>query len=168
MLLSRFVLYSRKSKAFKMPTPQNIFVSGASEKDVPRDGLTLLAERANKIIFEAKSVFPFELFPDKITICLNRVTVSYKKPFYFDERPLPIEFINTAHVTRGAFFASLSMETFGVEKPAPISHLRIDDAREARRYILALVECKKNNIDFSTYDLPEIKRKLQSIGRVRE
>jgi len=132
------------------------------------DKLTALAERANKIIFEAKSVFPFELYPDKITICLNRVTIAYKKPFYLDERPLPIEFINVAHVTRGIFFASLSIETFGVEKPAPISHLKIDDAREARRYILALVECKKSNVDFAEYTLEEIKRKLQSIGRVRE
>jgi len=132
------------------------------------DKLSLLAERANKIIFEAKSVFPFELYPDKITICLNRVTIAYKKPFYLDERPLPIEFINVAHVTRGMFFASLSIETFGVEKPAPISHLRIDEARQARRYILALIECKKNNVDFAEYSLEEIRKKLLSIGRVRE
>ncbi len=141
------------------------------EDAVPRDSedkLSMLAERANKIIFEAKSVFPFELFPDKITICLNRVTITYKRPYYLDERPLPIEFINVAHVTRGIFFASLSIETFGVEKPAPISHLKIDEAREARRYILALIECKKNNVDFGQYSLDEIRKKLQSIGRVRE
>ena len=140
----------------------------AFKGSVYEDKLLELAERAGKVIFETKSVYPFELFPDKITICINRVTISYKKLFYFDERPLPIEFINTAHVTRGIYFASLSIETFGVEKPPPVSHLKIDDARLARRYILALVECKKSGVDFGGYPLEEIKRKLRSIGRVRE
>ena len=144
--------------------------SGVVSKQQPlnRDSLSLLAEKSKHVLFEAKTVFPFELFPDKITICLNRVTITYSSPFFKDERPMPIEFLNTAHVTRGLFFASLSIETFGVEKPPPIHHLRIDEARTARRYILALVECKKNNIDFSKYGLAEIKNYLQTIGKVNE
>jgi hypothetical protein len=96
------------------------------------------------------------LWPDKITICLNRITITYNTPFYKDERPIPIEFLNTAHVTRGMFLATLSIETFGVEKPNPIRHLKVHDARVARRYILALVECKKNQIDFRGYEMGEI------------
>ncbi len=132
------------------------------------DKLEALAKLSKEVLFEAKSVFPFELYPDKITISTNRITIIYSNPFSKDERPIPIEFINTAHVTRGIFFASLSIETFGVEKPNPINHLKIDDARKARRYILALVECKKNGVNFANYDIKEIKQKLLSIGKVRE
>lgn len=136
---------------------------------VPKtDKLSVLADLSHEVLFEAKSVYPYELWPDKITICLNRITITYKKPFSVDERPIPIEYLNTAHVTKGLFFASLSIETFGVEKPNPIHHLKIDDARIARRYILGLIECKKNGINFADYEMGEIKQKLQEIGKVRE
>ncbi|MEK7168579.1 MAG: hypothetical protein AAB778_01035 [Patescibacteria group bacterium] len=132
------------------------------------DKLSVLADLSHEVLFEAKSVYPYELWPDKITICLNRITITYKKPFSVDERPIPIEYLNTAHVTKGLFFASLSIETFGVERPNPIHHLKIDDARTARRYILGLIECKKNGINFADYEMGEIKQKLQEIGKVRE
>lgn len=139
------------------------------EDSVPKiDKLSILADLSHQVLFEAKSVYPYELWPDKITICLNRITITYKKPFSVDERPIPIEYLNTAHVTKGLFFASLSIETFGVEKPNPIYHLRIDDARTARRYILGLIECKKNSVNFGDYKITEIKEKLQDIGKVRE
>lgn len=132
------------------------------------DKLSVLADLSHQVLFEAKSVYPYELWPDKITICLNRITITYKKPFSVDERPIPIEYLNTAHVTRGMFFASLSIETFGVEKPNPIHHLKIDEARTARRYILGLIECKKNGVNFGDYEIEEIKEKLQDLGKVRE
>lgn len=139
------------------------------EDSVPKtDKLNVLADLSREILFEAKSVYPYELFPDKITICLNRITITYKKPFSLDERPIPVEYLNTAHVTRGLFFASLSIETFGVERPNPIHHLKIDDANTARRYILGLIECKKNGVNYVEYDIEEIKEKLLEIGQIRE
>lgn len=150
-----------------------VFASDKKIEDLApkNDKLSILADLSKEVLFEAKSVYPFEFFPDKITICLNRITITYVKPFSKDERPIPIEYLNTAHVTRNLFFASLSIETFGVEKPNPIHHLKIDDARMARRYILALVECKKNGVNFGDYgikDIKNIKKKLLTIGKVRE
>lgn len=150
-----------------------VFTSDKKIEDLApkNDKLSILADLSKEVLFEAKSVYPFEFFPDKITICLNRITITYVKPFSKDERPIPIEYLNTAHVTRNLFFASLSIETFGVEKPNPIHHLKIDDARMARRYILALVECKKNGVNFGDYgikDIKNIKKKLLTIGKVRE
>ena len=136
--------------------------------DKVEDKLSSLVKLANEVLFETKSSSLFELFPDKITICINRITVSYNTPFIKDERPIPIEFINTAHVTRGILSSTLSIETFGVEKPNPIKNLKHDDARIARRFILALVECKKSGVDFRGYPIEEIKEKLLSIGKVRE
>lgn len=147
-------------------------VFNSENKDVgsapKNDKLSILADLAHEILFETKSVYPYELWPDKITICLNRIVITYVKPFSKDERPIPIEYLNTAHVTRGLFFASLSIETFGVERPNPIQHLKIDDARMARRYILGLIECKKNGVNFNEYSIGEIKEKLQAIGTLRE
>lgn len=153
-----------------MPNTANTVysVKDTSRLQNQEDKLSVLAKLSKEVLFEAKSVYPFELWPDKITICLNRITITYNTPFFKDERPIPIEFLNTAHVTRGAFFATLSIETFGVEKPNPIRHLKINEARKARRFILALVECKKNGVDFKSYEIEDIKKKLLTIGKVRE
>ncbi len=148
-----------------MPSKSGTVLIGQSFSE---DKLFLLAQKSKQMVFETKSIFPFELFPDKLVICLNRINITYSKLWFRDERPIPFEYINTAHISRGLFFASLSIETFGVEKPPAINHLPIDEARVARRYILALVECKKNGIDFSGYSLGEIKDQLQTIGKVRE
>jgi hypothetical protein len=63
--------------------------------------------------------------------------------------------------------ATLSIDTFGISKPDPIKNLRVDEARLARRYILALVECKKSKIDISGMELDELKAKLKNIGIVQ-
>lgn len=130
------------------------------------DKLDELVAKSGKVIFEAKSRFPLLYFPNKVTICPNRVTVTYGRGIQAEERPMLIEQINTARVIHGQFFSSLDMETFGVSKPEPIQHLDSMDARNARRYILALIECRKNNIDLASYDIDELREKLNELGRV--
>jgi len=132
------------------------------------DKLDLLVEKSRKVVFEVKTFFPFDLFPDEITICLNRVTITYRGFFGKSEYPIPLENINGARIYRSIFLASLSLETFGYEKPPVVDRLRINEARLARRYILGLVECKKNGVDLSTYPIEKIRDKLKEIGKVRE
>ncbi len=128
--------------------------------------LDSLADRAKKVIFETKTRFPYTLYPTKITICPNRITVSYNSSFHSYEIPMMIESVTGAEVTTGVFFSSLNIETFGIKAPSPISYLNKNDARMARRYILALIECKKNNIDLSDYSILTLRKKLKEIGRV--
>jgi hypothetical protein len=147
----------KKQKAEKI-------VSDESDSGKLRD----LEHRAGLIIFEAASVRPFLLSnKDKITICPNRVTVSNKTLFTSEEHPMPIENITGARIYRHFMFASLIIDTFGVQKPDPVDYMRVNDARLARRYILALIECKKSNIDLTGMDLGDLRKVLKSIGMVR-
>jgi len=132
------------------------------------DKLENLAKKANLIVFEASSVSPlFSPFKNKITICPNRVTITYNSFFVKDEFPMPIENITGARVARSLLLATLYIDTFGIARPDPFGHLRINDARLARRYILALIECKKANIDLPCGDMASLREKLKSIGMVR-
>ena len=128
--------------------------------------LDLLADKAKKVIFETKTKFPYTLFPTKITICPNRITISYNSGFSSYEVPMMLESITGAEVTRGILFSSLNIETFGIKPPSPINYLNKKDARMARRYILALIECKKNNIELSDYSVITLRKKLKEIGKV--
>lgn len=128
--------------------------------------LDRLVARSNKVIFEAISKYPLLFQTNKITICPNRVTITYGRGYAAEERPMLIEQINTARVIHGRFLASIDMETFGVPKPEPVRGLTHMDARYARRYILALVECRKNNLDLEEYSVEELQEKLKELGKV--
>lgn len=146
----------------------NVSKRDTSPRENPERDIDLLAKRASVIIFTARARSPFALFQNEITICPNRVTVVDKGLFLYDEYPMPIESINGARVVRTLFFAALHIDTFGVQKPPPLEYMRFGDARLARRYILALIECKRNGIDLSKFGLDELSERLLEIGRVRE
>lgn len=131
--------------------------------------LDSLVTRSSQVIFEAEGLFPFEIFPDKITICPNRITITRRGIMTKYECPMLMESVTGARIFQNMFFATLYIETFGLkETPEPLKYLRINEARLARRYILALIECKKANIDLSTHSITELRKKLLEIGRVRD
>lgn len=157
-----------------------VYVDGKSSDDTNKGGdsvlrkegefekLSELEKRASIILFEAQSQRPlFSKYRDGITICLNRVTISRGGKYSGDEYPIPIENLTSARVFRRFRFATLEVETFGIDRPDPIFSLRVDDARLARRYILALIECRKANINLAGLQIDKIREKLKNIGMVR-
>lgn len=142
--------------------------SSKSGEDSFTPNLDTLAARSSLIIFETKSTIPLSFTTTKLTICPNRVTITQRGMFSREEYPIPIESIIGARIYAGIIFASLYLETFGYTKPKPVRHLRVNNARLARRYILALIDCKKNNVEISTHKLSDLREKLKKIGRVRE
>ena len=139
------------------------------KEDDPRRGLDELVKKSRYVIFEVRAVFPFDLFPNSVTICFDKVIFNYKGFGTYDEFPILIENITGARVTRTFFFSSLSIETFGFKaNPEPIKYLKHKDARLARRYILALIECKKAGINIESYDIDEVREKLKEVGMVRD
>lgn len=127
-----------------------------------------LAQRAGWIIFETSSgsslLSPFR---NKLTICPNRVTITKRGLFYRYEYPMPIENITNARVYTHFLSTTITIETFGIPTPDPIKSLGSSDARLARRYILALIECNKADIDLTGLNLDQLRDKLQSIGMVQ-
>jgi hypothetical protein len=141
------------------------------EREVESSGggeLDNLVQRASWIIFECNSRSSFfSSRRDKLTICPNRVTITKKSLFTLDEYPMPIENITSARVYTHFKTASLIIETFGIPKPDPLKSLDVNEARLARRYIQALIECEKSGVDLSSMGLKELREKLKSIGTVR-
>jgi len=130
------------------------------------DALDELAKRSSHVVFSAKTAKPLSR-SNIVTICPNRITITYGGFMGNEEYPLPIDNVIGARINSGMIFSTLIIETFGYQKPDPIKYLLTKDARLARRYILALVECNKNKIDLTGYSLSELKNKLKLIGMVR-
>ncbi len=145
-----------KKKASKHPLFEN------SER------LNQLVESAGIIIYEIRSLKPFMApYKDTLTICPIRLTIKKRTLFSEDEYPMPIDRVTNAKFYRHLMWGCLEIETFGIPKPESMKYLNIKEARLARRYILALIECRRNNIDLVGLSLHQIREKLKEIGMVR-
>lgn len=159
---------SRTGTVFISPPEEEGLQDGSEVESSDGGELDDLAQRARWIIFECNSKSSF-LFPskDKLTICPNRVTITKKSFFTLDEYPMPVGNMTSARVYSHFNNASLIIETFGIPKPDPIKNLFLNEARLARRYIQALIECNKNNVDLSHLSLENLRERLKSIGIVQ-
>lgn len=142
--------------------------SDREDSDKDQHKLTELVHRSGLYIFEVTSQFPLiSSFRDKLIISANRITLLKRGLFYIDEYPMPIESITDASIFTHLFYSALTIETFGIPKPTPIKYLKVNEARLARRYILALIECRKANIDLSNLNPNEVREQLKTIGTVQ-
>ena len=138
-----------------------------SKKRKVEKELDSLVKTVKYQLHEAKGVFPFDFFPDSVIVDLNKVTIINRFLFSKNAYPVLIEDIKTVNDFHGILFSSLTFEVSGFEtNPAPVKWLWQKDAQKVRRYILAIKEARKRNIDLEALKHSEIKEKLEEIGKV--
>ncbi|CAN5185736.1 hypothetical protein BH09PAT2_BH09PAT2_07180 [soil metagenome] len=121
---------------------------------------------SQQILFKAKSVFPFELFPDEIIIDENKIDIISKLFFQSQQVfSIPLSNVSAASSIVGLFMGSLSIEIKGLEQNPPVlKNLRRQDAIKARRMINGLVTAYKQGIDLKKLDLTQMTNELEQIG----
>lgn len=163
-------------------TPQNINLY--SQPRYPFDRVTKNTEKktkdeskldqteigAHRILFRARTVFPFDLFPDEIVIDENKVDLVYGV-FFWSRQVVSVSIndLNGAISMTNIFFGSLELEVRGYDRnPIPIKYLWNKDANRARRIVNGLVACVKQGVDTSNLNLKSAKDKIEDIGSARE
>lgn len=66
--------------------------------------LDRLAEKSGEVLFETRSVFPFDLFPDSVIVDINKVTIMKRDLLTQAVFPIIVKNINGARVYRSIFF----------------------------------------------------------------
>ncbi len=139
-----------------------------TNKDLSRNEvkkLDALSHGTESIIYEVSSVFPFQLFPDKLIIDKNKVTVVRKGLLMKRIFPILMEDIQTVKVNRGPIFASLELEVRGFEQnPNPTVFLWPEHATKAEKYILGLIKSKREGVDLTKLTVKDIKNRIEQIG----
>lgn len=144
-------------------------VSGEEKKEVHK--LRNLAS-ATSVLFKAKTVFPFQFFPDEIIVDPIKVSLI-RRIFFGSEELFSIEIKNILEVTvaSGPFFATLIIKflVIGSLTPPPppiiINHLKKSDAAKARRIIQGLIIAKREGINLTQVHAQNITPLLQKVGR---
>lgn len=152
-----------------MPNSQTVYASSdATAKDeavVESKKLDGLVHETDKVVYELRSVFPFQLFPDRVIIDENKITIIRKELFFKRVFPIDYDDIITVKVDRSLIFASLSFEVKRLSKnPRPINYLWPHEASIAKKYITGILTAKKAGVDFSKLNTVLVKKRLKKIG----
>lgn len=109
-----------------------------------------VVKKSNKIIFSISSVFPFDLFPDTLTIQENKVKIIFHHfPMSYQIHAVLFRDITDVVVDTHLFLSTLTMiDSSNYRFPIEISvrNLQIDDALRARDIIQDLVAAQRQRI----------------------
>ena len=143
------------------------------EKKQTQKEVDILVSRADKILFTAKGLFPFDFFPNTITIDANKVNVIIST-FFLTETitSILLKEIMDVRVETTLFLGKLIID-YGPH-PLKIStvyipSLRKSDALKAKEIIEGiLVLYRSENIDTTKLKPEETLEEVKEIGKVEE
>lgn len=129
-----------------------------------------LMQMTQNQLYKLSSVFPFDLFPDRIYIEQKQVIIISKQFFATSQDyQILIKNILMPIVESSIFFSTLRLEVIsGTQHDPPIvRYLKKHEALKAKRIISGLMICDKEGIDLTTLPLEELIKKVEEIGRFK-
>lgn len=122
--------------------------------------------RSHRVLFRARTVFPFEIFPGEIIITENDIHIVTNLFINSsDHTAIPITSVNTCSCSTSMVFGSIGIEMLGDQKVRyKIEHLWRDEAIFTVRMINGLRVCYRKNIDLSIYDTEYVRKQVALLG----
>lgn len=148
---------------------QRIQPSAAERKeaDEAKEELTQAIQGSQEVLISAKTVFPFTLFPDTVTIDREKITITHRAFFQVsDTVSTRIEDILNVTANVGPFFGSLKVvsRVFSPDKPYRIEMLWRDDALKLKRIIQGYIIARQKEIDVTPLKAKELVDMLDNLG----
>lgn len=125
-----------------------------------------LVEKSDRVLIEIKAVFPFDFFPNEVSVDVNKVNIISNYLLSRRIHSVPIKDICDVYVHQGILFSSLNIIDWGFDKNRPIciNYLKIAEAEAALKIIQGLLVGVKQNIDLAKIDVPDFKNKVEILG----
>lgn len=139
------------------------------EEEIHIKKLDNLVDKSEKILLKICTVFPFDLFPNQLSIEPTQVNLLFRE-FFFDQNihSVPMKNINEVEVQCSVFFASLSIvDNSYVKNTFAMDYLKKREAQLARRIIQGLLVATREGIDLSKFHAAELRYKAESLGRAQ-
>lgn len=132
--------------------------------------LDALVSSSRMPLYTTSACFPFDFFPDQISIEIAQVNVM-KKSFFFTQhiQSIPIKNVADVFLQTSVFFATLKIiDSSYIENSVKIEYLKKDDACKARQLIQGLVIAHKEGIEVTGIPHQELILKLEQLGTARD
>lgn len=127
--------------------------------------------KADEVLATATTVFPFTLFPDKITIDREKITISHRYFFRVAEMiSLRVEDVLHVAANVGPFFGSLRITSRFFDansraKPYSVNYLWRQDAQRLKRILQGYLIARKSGIDCSKLSTRQLREALDKLGQ---
>lgn len=150
-----------------------------TKKDLLRHKAKKSAQSMNKIqkLIETESVlltvstaFPFTLFPDKIIITEEKVSLVSQLFFFSKQvRSILIKDIATVQAETSLFFGKLTIIDKNYQAlPIIVAFLKRDEALEARRVLQGLIVIARENMELTHVQSDDLTKAVGELGSSRE
>lgn len=165
MYFNPFEQYSRRSKK---PNKVNNKIAG-NKPDSEKSDLQKLKEvsqEATDTIIKVKSVFPFALFPDTVSIDRHKLTIVYKT-FFFTEQTVsvPISNIKNIQADMGPFFGSIIVTSdHFINNTQTVRYLWRKDVKCLQELIQGAMMAQKEDIDITKVGKKQLFKLLTELG----
>jgi hypothetical protein len=117
-----------------------------------------MIKSANEVLFAAKTVFPFTIFPT--TIVIDRNQVNIKDSVFLgvhNFHTFLLRDINNIQVTKGILFSMVHFEVNGYEHAIPdVNYLRNSEAEQIKKIIDAIHIAQASQVDITQLEKTEL------------
>lgn len=144
-----------------------------SKKESANKRLKSLVGQTQKVLLKITAVFPFDFFPDSITVDENKINII-SRDFFFSEdvHSVLLEDITDLHVNTNPFFATLEIvDSSNYRFPIifKVNFLRISEALHARKLIQGLIVARNQKLDLGHVHLKthDLENNLEKIGEAK-
>lgn len=146
-------------------SPSGLVSSSKTMSAATTDVSQKVAEESH-LLYQTKTMFPFELFPTIISVDKTKVSVISTIFFGSKEiKSLPIKDIFTVTVDVGPLFARISIiDRMARQAPVVIEKLPVDAALKLRRLIQGLVIASNNQLDVNELSHSDQLKQLEELG----
>jgi hypothetical protein len=123
-------------------------------------------KESSECLIEVKTVFPFTLFPNTISIDRHKLTLTYRSFFNSEESvSVPIPNLKNIQASLDMFFGSLVITSdHFANNTQEIKFLKRDDAKEIQRLVQGAMVANAEKIDVSKVEVPKLKQLLHELG----
>ena len=127
---------------------------------------TNIVNASNVILFRTSSVFPFDFFPDEISIDECKVNIVYHEFFLTEDiHSVTIDMIKDIKIEHGPFLATLKIVPDGYPgQLLEVHNLKRKDAIKARLIIQGLIVARKEGFDPAKITISNFVNRIQSLG----
>ncbi len=142
------------------------------EEKVQNEKFDQLVSRGTKVLYKLKTVWPFDFFPNTVTIDSEKLTVKFRE-FYFSSeiRSVYLKDITQIYVDSGPLFATMIIsDQFTMASNTTrirIPYLKKNEAQKARRIVEGLIIAYKQHINIENLKDNNLVEKLEDLGRMR-
>lgn len=142
--------------------------STSSEKSTHRSPeLKKVVRQSNDVLATATTVFPFDFFPDSISVDRTKVTIK-KRTFFWSEEVMSIRIEDVLNVSTsiGPFFGSLTIASrvMSTEDHFTTNFLWRNDAVHLKHIIQGYVIARHNGIDTRHLSARNLIKTLKELG----